>query len=371
MDNYNILIVEDEAITAMELQSKLTKFGYSVPCVTATGEEAIELADKLRPHLVLMDIMLAGEIDGTEAAKHITSKYHIPVVFLTAYNDDETVGRAKLSTPYGYLKKPFEIDEVKVTVELALHKHEMEQAYLAETMRVKNEFIRNMSHEFRSPLNGINGFIELLKNRQIDPASPELLDLAEDAYNNSNRLIKLVNIILNLAEIESGKAHLNPEIVDLNILINDAVMPMIKSDKNIQIKITVDPTLKKCMLDPAKFKDIVYEYAANAVKFSPPNAIVEISAVPETANTFKLQVKDHGIGITEEDLQKLFQPFKQLDMSLAKKFPGAGLGLALVKLTVEAQGGQVGVESTPGKGSTFYAILPRQVQPPMKMNIIN
>jgi len=122
-----ILIVEDEVVVAMELEQKLAQLGYQVSGITAYGEEAVRTAGELRPDLVLMDIKLAGKIDGIEAASYIHNVYNIPVVFLTAHSDESTLQRAKLSEPFGYLVKPFSEVELRTTIEVSLHKHEQDK----------------------------------------------------------------------------------------------------------------------------------------------------------------------------------------------------------------------------------------------------
>lgn len=123
MEKKTIIIVEDEIITAMDIQMQLELSGYMVQ-VASSGEEAIEMAVRLRPDLILMDIVLKGEMDGTQAAQCISDLYKIPIVFLSAFNDDYTFKRAKLSDPYGYLTKPFETRDLHRAVELALYKHQ-------------------------------------------------------------------------------------------------------------------------------------------------------------------------------------------------------------------------------------------------------
>ncbi|MHB1949197.1 MAG: two-component system response regulator, partial [Gammaproteobacteria bacterium] len=135
MEGQNILIVEDEVITAMELQDNLQKFGYNVPAIASTGEDAIALANQIKPNLILMDIVLKGKIDGIVAAERIRQEHDAAVVFLTAYNDDHTFNRAKLSAPYGYLTKPFKTNELRTTLELALIKHQKDLASNEEKSR--------------------------------------------------------------------------------------------------------------------------------------------------------------------------------------------------------------------------------------------
>jgi len=128
MNKTNILVVEDESIVALDLENGLRSLGYSVPALASSGEEAIQKAAETRPDLVLMDIRLRGDMDGVEAAGEIRARFDIPVVYLTAFADDDIVRRARSTEPYGYLIKPFEERQLHTTVEMALHKHRMEKA---------------------------------------------------------------------------------------------------------------------------------------------------------------------------------------------------------------------------------------------------
>lgn len=121
--NAQILIVEDESIVAKNIQNRLESMGYSVPAIASNGKEAMQKAMELTPDLLLMDINLKGDIDGIEAAKRINNKLDIPVVYLTAYADDATINRAKNTEPFGYLTKPFDVRELRATIEMALYKH--------------------------------------------------------------------------------------------------------------------------------------------------------------------------------------------------------------------------------------------------------
>lgn len=123
----NILVVEDEAIVAMEIEEKLSAIGYEVASVVATGEEAVKKAGALKPDLVLMDIRLEGQLDGIAAASEIREIYDIPIIYLTAYTDENTLERAKVTEPLGYLVKPFSREDLRVTIEVALHRHLQEK----------------------------------------------------------------------------------------------------------------------------------------------------------------------------------------------------------------------------------------------------
>lgn len=127
MHNAKILIVEDEGIEALDLQNRLIAQGYTVPDIAATGEEAVKKTEEASPDLVLMDIMLHGEVDGVTAAEQIRARFDIPVIYITAYADEDTLQRAKITEPYGYLVKPFRERELYVTIDMALYKHKMEK----------------------------------------------------------------------------------------------------------------------------------------------------------------------------------------------------------------------------------------------------
>jgi len=130
-----ILIVEDQRLIAADLENTLKKLGYMVVGNVASGEEAISTSDQVRPELVLMDVRLRGEMDGVHAAEIIRDRFNLPVVFLTAYADEETILRAKKTTPYGYLVKPFNERELRATIEIAFYTHQMERTLADERAR--------------------------------------------------------------------------------------------------------------------------------------------------------------------------------------------------------------------------------------------
>jgi CheY-like chemotaxis protein len=174
----------------------------------------------------------------------------------------------------------------------------------------------------------------------------------------------LINDILDLSKIEAGKIELRPESFDLARLVEevcDIVKPM-AAKKRIQIGARIDDEIRQLFLDPAKLKQVLYNYLSNAVKFTPDNGKIRIAACGEGPERFRLEVLDSGIGIAPEDRERLFIEFQQLDEGAGKKYQGTGLGLALTKRIVEAQGGSVGVTSELSAGSTFFAILPRRLE---------
>lgn len=353
-----ILIVEDEAITAMELQDCLIKLGYQVPAIAATGENAIELANKMHPDLILMDIILKGKMTGTTAAKEIVAENKVPIIFLTAYNDAKTFNQAKESKPFAYLTKPYNINDLRMAIELTLQKHKMQLAEEVEIGRLKNEFLSNLSHELRTPLNGINGFIELAHAGKIN--LHENQDIIDDILNDSHRLIGIIDEVIEYTDLDSGKIQFKLQLANIRTLIEEILQSIDKN--NFAISLHVDKSIKDIVIDSLRLQDALKQFISNAIKFSPESKLIEINVKINEERCLTIEIKDHGIGIAESEMKNLFQPFKQLDMSMTKKYSGIGLGLVLAKKIIELQGGKIQVKSELGKGSSFIVILPLKTQ---------
>jgi len=182
-------------------------------------------------------------------------------------------------------------------------------------------------------------------------------------HTSAQHLLQLINDILDLAKVESGKIDFQPERVDLNQLVAEAtaIIGGLATKRRIELAVQVDPSLDRVYLDPMRLKQVLYNYLSNAIKFTPEGGRVALRVRADGDERFVVEVEDNGIGIKSDDVHRLFIEFQQLDASTVKKAAGSGLGLALTKRLVEAQGGTVGVRSVFGSGSTFFAILPQQV----------
>jgi protein-histidine pros-kinase len=235
---------------------------------------------------------------------------------------------------------------------------------IEETLRkanqMKSEFLANMSHELRTPLNGIIGFAEFLVDERPGPLNAKQKEYLGDVYNSAQHLLQLINDVLDLAKVEAGKLELHPETFSVVASLQEvcAVVKGIANQKSVEVAWIVDPGLSRVRLDQQKFKQVCYNLLANAVKFTDAGGAVEIRAAPHGAEEFEVRVKDTGIGIRAEDMQRLFHEFEQLETGVARRFEGTGLGLALTKKFVEFQGGRISVESEYGKGSAFCIVLP-------------
>ena len=228
---------------------------------------------------------------------------------------------------------------------------------------MNSEFLAAMSHELRTPLNGIIGFTEFLIDGKPGPLNAKQKEYLLDVYNSAQHLLQLINDVLDLAKIEAGKIELNPETFELAKAIGEvcAVINGIAQKKGVEVSRAVLAQLGNVTLDQQKLKQMCYNLLSNAVKFTDPGGSVEIGAAlldGADAGRVKIWVTDTGIGIKEEDIQRLFRQFEQLEAGVSRRFEGSGLGLALTRKLVEMQGGTISVESKYGVGSTFSVTLP-------------
>jgi signal transduction histidine kinase/DNA-binding response OmpR family regulator len=226
--------------------------------------------------------------------------------------------------------------------------------------RLKSEFLANMSHELRTPLNGIIGFAEIMHDEKVGPISPDHKEYLKDILTSARHLLQLINDVLDLSKVEAGKFEFTPEKTDPVIVLGEVrdIVRALAAKKRIRLDFEIHPSLPTIVADARSLKQILYNYISNAIKFTPENGVVKVSVKPEDADYFRIEVTDTGVGIRREDLDRLFLEFQQLNSGNTPQFAGTGLGLALTKKIVEAQGGRVGATSVPAQGSTFYALLP-------------
>jgi len=236
---------------------------------------------------------------------------------------------------------------------------------MLEANRLKSEFLANMSHELRTPLNAIIGFTELMHRGKVGPVSPEHHEYLGDILTSSKHLLQLINDVLDLAKVESGKIEFRPESIDVGKIVGEVrdILRGLAAGKRLTVETSVATDLGLVTADPARLKQVLYNYLSNAIKFTPEGGKVTIRVSTVDPDLFRIDVDDSGIGVAPESLGKLFVEFQQLDASAAKKYQGTGLGLALTKRIIEAQGGRVEVRSAANEGSTFSAILPRVAVP--------
>ena len=245
-----------------------------------------------------------------------------------------------------------------------------ENHQILEASRLKSQFLANMSHELRTPLNAVIGFADLLgMEPPIADAAKRNSYLAHIA-SSGRQLLRLIDDVLDLSRAEADRFDFRPEALDLPALVAE-VRGLLATEiaaRQIQLQVRIDPALDPArhpalgpvLLDAARLRQVLFNYLSNAIKFSPPQGRVMLAMQAHDGDGLWLAVQDEGCGIPPEQLPQLFVAFQQLDAGYSKRHAGAGLGLALTRRLVEAQGGAVGVHSAPGQGSVFHALLPRQ-----------
>jgi PAS domain S-box-containing protein len=232
---------------------------------------------------------------------------------------------------------------------------------LARALRVKDEFLANMSHELRTPLNAILGLSESLAEQIAGPLNDKQQKYITTIGESGHHLLSLINDILDLAKIEAGQITLDITRVDVNAVCQ-ASLRMVKQlaqKKNQDITLEIDSDVGLMWADERRLKQMIVNLLSNAVKFTPQNGTIGLDIRGyRDENIVELSVWDNGIGISDDDLSHLFQPFVQLDSGLARESTGTGLGLALVSQMARLHGGGISVRSEPGKGSRFTVTLP-------------
>jgi len=368
-----IIIVDDNAAN-LSVGRNLLKSIYEVyPAPSAA--KMFSILEKLIPDLILLDVNMP-EMNGYEAIQKLKADPRfsdIPVIFLTARNDVESEMDGFDFGAADYVTKPFSgpllLRRIASQILLEQQKRDLIESRAAlrdyadnleikvrEKTAAKTVFLANMSHEMRTPMNSIIGFSELALDDDISPRTENYLT---KILENSEWLLHIINDILDVTNIESGKMYLSETTFDLQEIINTCYkMFMPKAIENgLLLSFNTDPSISKVLIgDPARLRQALVNILSNAVKFTFSGAIDFNAEVKETTDktvTVCFEVKDTGIGISPEHISTIFEPFTQLESGTTRKVGGTGLGLTISKNIIEMMGGKISVVSSPGTGSTF------------------
>jgi signal transduction histidine kinase len=224
----------------------------------------------------------------------------------------------------------------------------------------KSRFLATMSHELRTPLNAVIGFSDALVRGADQDGSGQVIEFAQAINEAGRQLLTLVNNILDVARIDAGRFDLSSEWVDLGRLIEVCARQIdpVAQAAEVALSWTLPPELPVLRADERRFRQVLTQLLSNAVKFTPAGGAVTVAATQEADGALAIRVADTGIGIAEPDLQRVFEPFGQIDESLARPFPGSGLGLYIARALVHAHGGQLLLRSTLGTGTVAELRLP-------------
>jgi PAS domain S-box-containing protein len=228
-----------------------------------------------------------------------------------------------------------------------------------EAMQMKNEFVSTVSHELRTPLTSIKGYIDLILDGEAGEVNEIQREFLAIVKENSDRLVELINDMLDISRIESGRIVLKVQPLDLAERVTGAVNTFraVLDQQGRTIFVDVPEDLPKAAGDPDRVGQVLINFISNAIKYSPQGGNVYVRALVDD-DMVRLEVRDEGIGISAEDQVKLFQKFYRVDSSLTREIGGTGLGLSICKSIIELLGGDVGVTSEAGQGSVFWFSLP-------------
>ncbi len=257
-----------------------------------------------------------------------------------------------------------QFDQIKdISEELSVNNEELAKArdIAFEAARMKSAFLANMSHEIRTPMNGILGMVKILHRSPLNEQQKRYL---ETVRNSGNALLTILNDILDFSKIEAGKLELESVDFDISTVIDECVQLLSEraQEKSVELFSWIDPGVRTHLIsDPTRLRQIILNLTSNAVKFTEKGEIcvrVTQEAEDKHTATLRIAVSDTGIGVTEEQQKRLFEAFQQADSTTSRRFGGTGLGLTISRRLVELLGGEMGVESEVGKGSTFWFRLP-------------
>jgi len=248
-------------------------------------------------------------------------------------------------------------------LELTRQQIEQQNLQLLEAARLKSQFVATMSHELRTPMNAVIGFAQVLLRQRTAPLGTSQVEMVERILNNGKNLLALINDILDFSKIEVGRLSLQSEEFDLTqlVLATIAELQPLAEQKHLALQVDVTLDNPKVVNDRTRLRQVLVNLLSNAFKFTESGS-VEVTVSELSPTHLVLSVKDTGIGISEADIDHIFEEFRQVDQTTTRKYPGTGLGLAITKSLVQMMKGTITVESKLSRGSTFRVELPRRVR---------
>jgi len=363
-DRGNILVVDDTPANLRLLSGMLKNEGYKVRPVP-NGKLALQAAESNPPDLILLDINMP-EMDGYDVCQHLKQDENlreIPVIFISALT--ETMDKVKAFTVGGvdYVTKPFQFEEVQARVEthLKLRRQSLELQEKYEQLRqleeLRDNLVHMIVHDMRSPLTVVSGYLELLMMQAAEKLDEKDLEFLSYCTESTENLVEMVSSLLDVSKMESGEMQLNPEEVDLGLVAGEVLQKLdaLKGGKELSLEAPDDPVTLVC--DSDLIRRTVQNLVGNSLKFTPEGGSVKVKLEP-TDGKVRVSVIDTGPGIPPEYRDRIFEKFGQVEMREHKQKHSTGLGLTFCKLAVETHGGQIGVDSEVGEGSTFWFELP-------------
>lgn len=364
-----VLIVDDNSNNVKIIAITLRELNYKLVIATS-GQSAIEMVEKTRPDLVLLDIMMPG-MDGYETCEIIKSKKeneNLPIIFLTALNDKSNIIRGFEVGGVDYITKPFNKEElisrVKTHLELKFTQDELKKTtdYLYNLNSLKDKMFSVIGHDLRSPLGSVKMTLEYLSETVTETTGEELKTTVDLLLKTTDEVFSLLENLLGWAKSQSGNIALSMEPIDLVDLVYKIYL-LNKGNlkyKNINFKMEIAPGAV-IFADLNTITSVFRNLLSNAIKFTPEGGEITIKSV-QSGKQVEIEFRDTGVGIPEENIPKLFDSSQHLTTYGTNRESGSGLGLNLCYDFTVKNGGNIRVESTVGKGTSFYLTLPAEAQ---------
>jgi signal transduction histidine kinase len=367
----SILLVEDnpgDARLTRELLADVPSFDFDLEHAESVAA-AVTMLTERRMDVVLLDLSLPDShgVEGIAALQRVSPT--TPVVVLTGRSDDAVAIDVLQAGAEDYLIKgmgdgQLMVRAIRYSIERARGRLLLLEAKTKAEIanRTKTEFLANMSHELRTPLNAIMGFSELMKGQMLGPVgNPTYVEYARDIHQSAAHLLQIINDILDLSKVEAGKIELDEHSIDVHALVGTSLRLVGERAHEAGVIVTndVSPDLPPLRADQRLLKQILINLLSNSIKFTEKGGSVRVQASREPTGVMSISVVDSGIGISQEDLPKVMEPFRQADAALSRKYEGTGLGLPLVKSFVELHRGVFELKSQLGVGTTATMRFPR------------
>jgi two-component system, sensor histidine kinase and response regulator len=370
MATYKILIVDDEPGIREGTKRILQNFKVDYPFMdeqidfqvleAGTGKSGIEIIDREMPEILLLDNKLP-DIQGVEVLEYVKSRhYDIIVVMITSYASLELAVKATRDGAFDFIPKPFTPQEIRASVEnitKQIFLKRMTQTLNNTGKQIRFQFLSVLSHELKAPLNAIDGYLKMIKERQFGnnmDAYDEMLDRSMERIKGMRQLIL---DLLDLTKIETGKPTQKLEKVNVRKIVQmsvDTIRPY-AIQKDVDIYVNSRDTIEM-RADPGEIEIIMNNLISNAVKYNRTGGRVDIF-YEKIQSEIKITVSDTGIGLKQEDKEKIFDDFVRIKSSQTREVTGSGLGLPIVKKIVDMYHGNIEVQTELDKGTTFIITL--------------
>ncbi len=373
-----ILIVDDSS-DAIDILVDGLRGEYRIS-VARDGQSALKIANAIPLDLILLDVIMP-DLSGFEVCRQLKADpelREIPVLFLTSLDEiGDKIEGFKLGGA-DYITKPYQMAEVRARI----HAH-VQIKRLTETLEERNRSLQEsldqqreleklrdglvhmIVHDLRTPMTGVTGFLNLLKRTKADPLGLDGIELVDRAMNSSKTLIDLINDLLDVSRMESNQMPIQPEAVEIGNAMRTAVESLGALAKRNPISLETNPKDLSLTCDPELLRRVIQNLLGNAIKFSRPEVPVALRA-EKNGTVARFTIADRGPGIPVEYREKIFEKFGQVQCREENRKFSTGLGLTFCKLAVEAHGGEIGVESEVGVGSTFWFTIPLVGSPSTK-----